>query len=137
MEMGITAGDELWTYCCLFNHDLGPIAIDISTDGDNIQEFIELFRITSLDDIHQLGYNNAWFRYLNGYAEIGVTPIDLEATLLFRISGRKTIIYSLELHYYDEAYEQLTLPEDFDNYVETHENRLAFAGKNRYIMNKK
>ncbi|GAB3027836.1 hypothetical protein GCM10027051_36000 [Niabella terrae] len=137
MEIGITAGDELWTYFRLANYNHGPLAMNISTDGDDIHDFIKLFRITSLDDIHQLGYNHALIRYLKGYAEIGAIPFELEATITFRISGRKTLIYSLELHYYDEAYEHLTLPEDFENYVDTHENRLAFAGENRYKMNKK
>jgi hypothetical protein len=75
-------------------------------------------------------------RYLNGGAEISVTPMELEATLNFKINKRKTIIFSLELYYYDEVYEQLTMPEDFERYISSHENRLALAGENRHKMNR-
>lgn len=137
MEMGITAGNELWTYFCLTNHNYGPLAMSITTDEDDVHDFINLFRLTSLNDIHELEYNHAWIRYLNGYAEIDATPFDLEATLTFRISRRKTLVYSLELHYYDEVYEHLTMAEDFERYIATHENRLLFTGENRHKMNRK
>lgn len=137
MEIGLTEGNELWTYFCLCNHDFGPLAISISTDEDNVEDFIHLYKIQNLEDIYQLEYNNAWCRYLNGYAYIEATPFELEATLCFRICGRKTIVYSLELHYYDEVYEHLTMVQDFENYVTTRKNRLSFAGENRYKINRK
>lgn len=76
-------------------------------------------------------------KHLNGGAEISVTPFELEATLKFKINNQKTIIYSLELYFYDEVYEHLTVPEDFERYIASHENRLALAGENRYKMNRK
>jgi hypothetical protein len=75
-------------------------------------------------------------RYLNGRAEISVTPLELGATLRFKINKRETIIFSLELYFYDEVYEQLTIPEDFERYISCHENRLALAGENRHKMNR-
>jgi hypothetical protein len=75
-------------------------------------------------------------RYLNGDAEISVTPLELEATLNFKINKRKTIIFSLELFFYDEVYEHLTIPEDFERYISSHENRLALAAENRHKMNR-
>ena len=75
-------------------------------------------------------------RYLNGGAEISVTPCELEATLNFKINKRKTMIFSLELYFYDEVYEHLTIPEDFERYISSHANRLALAGENRYKMNR-
>lgn len=137
MEIGLTASDQLWTYLSLSNHNHGPLAISISTEDDAADQFIDLYKLVSIEDINNLYYNNAWMRYLNGYAQIDVTPYELEATLSFRICKGKTVIYSLDLHYYDEAYEHLTLPEDFDRYITTHENRLFFAGENRYKMNRK
>jgi hypothetical protein len=120
MEIGLTASDQLWTYLSLSNHNHGPLAICISTEDDAVNEFIDLYNLALTQDINNLDYSNAWMRYLNGYAQIDVTPYEVEATLSFRIYKRKTIIYSLDLHYYDEAYEHLTLPEDFDRYIATH-----------------
>lgn len=87
-------------------------------------------------DINSLDYTHAWMRYLNGDAEIGVTPLELEATLGFKISNRKTIIFSLDLHFYDEVYEHLTIPEDFERYISDHSNRLRIANENRHKMNR-
>lgn len=137
MEMGINEGDELWTYFCLCNHDRGPLAMSITTEEDNIGDFINLFRLNSLKDIHELEYKHSWIRYLNGHAEIEATQYELEATLTFRILGRKTLVYSLELHYYDEVYEHLTLAEDFEKYIATHKSRLSLAAENRYKMSRK
>lgn len=137
MELGLTAGNELWTYFSLCNHERGPLAISISTEEDSPLEFIEGFKLTSLEDIQSLDYTNAWMRYLNGEAEISVTPFELEATLGFKIVRRKTIIFSLDLHFYDEVYEHLTMPEDFGGYFSTHENRLHSAGENRFRLNRK
>lgn len=137
MELGLTAGNEFWTYFSLSNHDYGPLAISISTDEDSFTEFVDLFKLMVIEDIDNLDYTSTWMRYLNGYGEISITPLELEATLTFRIVKRKTIIYSLDLHYYDEVYEHLTLPEDFENYISSHENRLQLAAQNRYKMNRK
>jgi len=72
---------------------------------DIVTEFIEGFKLKTTEAINDLDYTSAWMRYLNGDAEISVTPFELEATLTFRIIKRKTIIYSLDLHFYDEVYE--------------------------------
>lgn len=76
-------------------------------------------------------------RYLNGGAEINITPFELEATLVFKIAKQKTIVTSLDLHFYDEVYEHLSIPEDFEDYLTSHENRLYVAQQNRYKMNRK
>ena len=136
MEFGKADGNVLWTFLSLSNHKYGPNAFDISTEGDRADEFIAGFKLNKIEDIDHLGYTESWMRYLNGEAEICITPLELEATLKFKISKRKTIIFSLELHFYDEVYEQLTTPEDFERYISCHENRLALAGENRHKMNR-
>jgi hypothetical protein len=136
MEFGLGKINDIWTEFNLWNYDYGPIAIDISTEYDVPSEFIDGFKLKSIEDINQLGYNNSWMRYLNGYAEISVTPMELEATLKFKIVKRKTVIYSLDLHFYDEVYEHLTMPEDFENYLSTHERRLQAATDNRYKLDR-
>jgi hypothetical protein len=136
MEFGMGKINDIWTEFNLCNYDFGPLAIDISTEGDGLNEFIEGFRIKTIEDINKLGYTNSWMRFLNGFAEISVTPMELEATLRFKIVRRKTIIYSLDLHFYDEIYEHLTMPEDFENYISTHERRLQAENDNRYKLNR-
>jgi hypothetical protein len=136
MEFGKADGNVLWTFFSLSNHDYGPNAFDISTEADTVDEFIAGFKLNKTEDVDHLGYTQSWMRYLNGEAEISVTPFQLEATLKFKINKYKTIIFSLELYFYDEVYEHLTIPEDFERYISSHENRLALAGENRYKMNR-
>lgn len=104
---------------------------------DSPQDFITGFKLSTLEDIQTLDYTNAWMLYLNGDAEISLTPSHLEATLGFKIVKRKMIIFSLDLHFYDEVYEHLTLPEDFEGYLSTHENRHRAVEENRYRVNRK
>ena len=92
--------------------------------------------LQSLEKIDKLGYNDSWMRYLNGEALISVTPIELEATLVFKIVIRKTIIFSLDLHFYDEVYEHLTLPDDFEQYISKYDRRLQAAVENRFKVNR-
>ena len=51
MELGLTAGDEIWTYFSLTNHDYGPLASDISTDEENVSDFIKLFQLKTVEDL--------------------------------------------------------------------------------------
>lgn len=132
MLLGMGQRNEIWTGLNLFNYNHGPLAIDISTEHDGPDEFISGFQLTSLEKIDELGYNNSWMRYLNGDALISVTPFELEATLVFKIDKKKTIIFSLDLHFYDEAYEHLTLPEDFEQYISKCSRRLQAAVENRF-----
>ena len=137
MELGLTEVGDLWTAFYLCDHNYGPLAISIHTEADCPDEFIHQFRLKELEDIDHFNYTSSWMRYLNGGAEIHITPMELEATLVFIIVKRKTIICSLDLHFYDEVYEHLTMPEDFENYITSHENRLNAAQGNRYKMNRK
>jgi len=137
MELGLTAGNEFWTYFVLCGQEQGPLAISIGTEEDRPEEFIAGFKLASFEDIQTLGYTNTWMRYLNGDAEITVTPLELDAPLGFKIVKRKTIIFSLDLHFYDEVYEHLTMPEDFESYISSHGKRLNAAGENRHKLNRK
>lgn len=114
--------------------DEAPYKMEIITEEESAASFIEGFQIAELSDIDRLGYNNSWMRYLNGYAEILITPMELEAAFSFRIYKSRTTVSSLELHFYDEAYEHLTLPEDFERYLEKKDHLLQEAafGKTRY-----
>jgi hypothetical protein len=119
------------TYFTLCGFDDGPLEISITSIHD-LHEFIEAFNLRTFKDIDNLGYNHLWVHYLNGGAEIIVAPIELEANLHFKIIRFKTIVFSLDLHFYDEVYEHLTIPEDFERYIDEHEQMLSAAVANRY-----
>lgn len=136
MLFGMGQVKDIWTHFNLCNYDRGPLAIDISTEYDGPHEFISGFQLHSLEKIDTLEYNHSWARYLNGEAVISVTPIELEATLVFKIDKRKTIIFSLDLHFYDEVYEHLTQPEDFEQYISKYDRRLQAAVENRFKVNR-
>ena len=91
--------------------------IGIETNGDTEEEFIILFRLEDLAGIGQLSYNNSWMRYLNSYAEVTIEVLNLEIDVHFMLQHHKTMIFSPELHFYDEVTEHLTLPEDFEKYL--------------------
>jgi hypothetical protein len=136
MLMGMGDAHGIWTHFNLCNFDRGPVAFDITTDYDSADEFISGFQLDSIEEIDTLEYNHSWARFLNGDATISVTPMELEATLDFKIVKRKTIIFSLDLHFYDEVYEHLTLPEDFEHYISKYDRRLQAAVENRFKVNR-
>jgi hypothetical protein len=114
-----------------------PIEMSISTSEEGLDDFIEGFKIEKIENINQLGYTNSWMRYLNGHAEINVTPMELESTITFRLYKSRTLISSLDLHFYDERPNHLTLPEDFLKYIFENERLLQAANENRYRVSRK
>ena len=136
MQIGLSGDYGIWTILEVSNHENTSIAVTISTEEDSLQEFIVGFKIEGWRDIDQLDYNSSWMRYLNGASTITVNPIYLDADISFKIVKSKTIIFSLDMHFYDEAYEHLVMPEDFRKYIEEHEGRLWAANENRYRVSK-
>jgi hypothetical protein len=114
-----------------------PIEMSISTSEESLDDFIEGFKIQKIEEIGQLGYTNSWMRYLNGYAEVSATPMELEATITFRLYKSRTLISSLDLHFYDEISKHLTHPEDFLKYIFENERPLQTANENRYRVGKR
>jgi hypothetical protein len=116
--------------------DIIPDSYELSiiTSEEGLDDFIEGFRIENTKDIDKLGYKQVWPRYLNGQAEIQVTPMELEAAFSFRIYKSRTAISSLDLHFYDECYQHLSLPEEFLKYFTDNQSRLFAAVANRYKM---
>ena len=132
MEMGWSEEWGMWTYLNHFSYDTGPLQLDISTEEDELSDFINGFKLQRIEDIDRLHYTNAWMRYLNGGAEIIITPMELEAALKFKLVRSKTVIFSMDLHFYDEVTEHLTMPEDFEKYISENDRRLFAANENRY-----
>jgi hypothetical protein len=132
MELGLSAKNEIWSNFSLVSSDEGPLALSISTEDCAINDFIEGFNLKSIRDIDKLAYGSSWMRYLNGNAEIHITPFDLDATITFRIFRAKTIVYSVELHFYDEECNHLTMKEDFAHYIQAKAKLLDSAMQNRY-----
>ena len=61
-----------------------------------------------------------------------VIQMEIEAPLNFRLHKMKTMVFSLELHFYDEVYKHLTLPEDFADYFSENETKLYVAVGNKF-----
>lgn len=91
--------------------------IGIQTSGDTAEEFIILFRLEDQAAINTLSYHNSWIRYLNSSAEMIVNILYLKIDVCFLIRHQKTMIFSPELHFYDEVNTHLTLAEDFEKYL--------------------
>lgn len=80
-----------------------------------------------------MGYKNNWIRYLNREADMKVTQMEFyEGPLCFRLHKMKTLVFSTSLHFYDEVYEHLTLPEDFISYFSKNKTKIYTAMANRY-----
>jgi hypothetical protein len=132
MQIGQSEQWGIWTFLEVTTHEESSLAVNISTEEDSLQDFIVGFKIEGWRDIDQLDYNSSWMRYLNGAATITINPMELEADISFRIVKSKTVIFSMDMHFYDEVYEHLTMPEDFKKYIADHEKRLWAANDNRY-----
>jgi hypothetical protein len=132
MELGWSDEAGIWTYLTASNYGTSPLKVSISTEEDDIAAFINGFKLQKIEDIDRLSYTNSWMRYLNGYAEMIITPMELEADLSFKIYRWKTIIFSMDLHFYDEVNEHLTMPEDFVEYLTKNERKLQEVNNNRY-----
>ena len=135
MKIGFNQDLGVWTLLNVGDNGDSTLHVSIYTEGDSLDDFIVGFGIESWRDIDQLDYNNSWMRYLNGAAEIIINPMELEADISFRIVKFKTIVFSMDLHFYDEVYKHLTMPEDFQKYIDDHEKQLWAADANRHKFN--
>lgn len=103
------------------------------SEEESLREFMEGYKIKNLADLEELGYNPIWIRYLNREADMEVTQMEFdEAPLNFRLHKMKTMVFSASLHFYDEVYRHLTLPEDFIHYFIENQAKLHVAVANRY-----
>lgn len=108
-------------------------SFSLFTEEESLHDFIEGFRIQSIKDFEELGYKNSWIRYLNREADTEVTQMELEeAPLNFRLHGKKTMVFSTSLHFYDEVNKHLVLPKDFITYFFGNQAKLNVAIANRY-----
>ena len=140
MEIGLLEEWGVFTLLSFYGRDegpVGPVEMFISTSEESLDDFIEGFKIRTIEDVDQLGYTNSWMRYLNGHAEVSVTPMELEATITFRLYKSRTLISSLDLHFYDETSKHLTLPEDFLKYLSENERPLQAARENRFKVDRR
>ncbi len=137
MRIGHSEKSGVWTLLELATQEKSEGSVSISTEEESLHEFIVGFKIETWRDIDQLDYNQSWMRYLNGDATITLSLWEFDADISFKIAKSKTIIFSMDLHFYDEAYEHLTLPEDFQRYVSEHQRRLRAAVDNRFRISKR
>lgn len=126
-------GEELFTQYCYPDSVSSDFEFTLFTESENLHEFIEGYKIKSIGDIENLDHRNIWIRYLNSEATMEVIQTETEeAPVNFRLHRLKTMIFSLDMHYYDEVINHLTLPEDFIEYFYENERNLRVAFDNRY-----
>lgn len=136
MEFGWSDEAGIWTYLTVSDYETSPFKVSISTEEDDIAAFIAGFKLQKIEEIDELDYTNSWVRYVNGYAEIIINPMELEADLSFKICRWKTIVFSLDLHFYDEVNGHLTMLEDFHAYLAKNERKLREVNSNRYRVSR-
>ena len=103
------------------------------TEEESLHEFLDGYKIKNPSDLKDLGYNHIWMRYLNSEASMEVTQVEFEeGPLCFRLHKMKTMVFSASLHFYDEVYKHLTLPEDFISYFFKNKSKISTAMANRY-----
>ena len=108
-------------------------SFSLFSEEESFGEFMEGFRIQRIKDFEELGYKNSWIRYLNREADMEVTQMEFEeGPLCFRLHKMKTLVFSASLHFYDEVYEHLRMPEDFISYFFKNKSKIATAMANRY-----
>ncbi len=134
MEIGYSEQWDVYANLEVCNYEHGSFKVSIHTQEDTLRDFILGFQIKSRGDIDRLDYRHSWMRYLNQAAMIAYNPIDLQADICFRLFKSKTIIFSFDLHFYDEEYEHLTVPDEFIDYIGDNYSRLQEAGRNRHKL---
>lgn len=110
----------------------GPVEMSIHTSEESLDDFISGYELKDIGDMYMLDYGHSWRRYLNGYAEIAVEHQIIEASLIFRLYKSRTLVTSLEMHFYDEVSGHLTMPEEFLDYLVKHERSLQAANEYMY-----
>ena len=92
-----------------------------------LEEFMKTCDLHSIPGLQDFSLEKLMAPYLKGHGELNLKIEYPGIDLGFRIIGKKTIIYSLYLHFYDENYDILETPQDFTNYLNERENLLQAA----------
>jgi hypothetical protein len=90
--------------------------------------FLQVYGITSLEELQMLSEAKMWERYLAEAAVVIFTNGD-GAEINFRLKGGKTMVYGLKLNYEGEVDRVLDKMEDFRGFVR--ENWEVVGGKRR------
>jgi hypothetical protein len=114
------------------------INIDLVVRFKSIEEFVERAGINDVSDLHRIKNSVCWAQYAlgNGYVSCCVDWLNL-ACISFRKTEAHfthweerlpgiamTMVYSMDLKYYDEVHDALTLSEQFIGYIESKREEL-------------
>jgi len=106
--------------------------ITLLTDYVAADQFITHYQLKSPEEIWQIDSGGLWLRYLSGNACVCMEIFELEAEICFRLVNGMTMVYSRDLHYYDEVYSTLSMVHQFEKYAEENRNRLESATERRW-----
>ncbi|MET4546273.1 hypothetical protein ABIE26_003600 [Pedobacter africanus] len=110
----------------------GEYKFTILTDYLAADQFIGRYELKTIEGIEQINSAAVWLTYLAGNACLCMEIFELEAEFCFRLVNGITMVYSRELHYYDEVYKILSMVPHFEKYAEENRGRLEFATERRW-----
>jgi hypothetical protein len=94
------------------------VSLKIVMDVDTSHSFIAGFKLQHIDDIDRINYNYLWTRYLNSEGAFYAKHRELKHEIGFRLISFKTIVFCKELNFYAEENKHLTMPDEFESWVE-------------------
>lgn len=104
------------------------IIIELVAEFADVEQLIEKAEIKTIGDLHSIRNSVCWLRYVQGCGYVSCMIEGLNnADICFRVPGMEvrkgkpamTMVYSMDMHYYNEVDKPLTLPEQFIEYIES------------------
>ena len=106
---------------------------ELHTDKINLLDFIANHTINDLRKLNGMKGSDLWYYFVKGQAHIGIQSFELDdAEICFRIIDEMTMVYSRDLHFFDEVYEPLTMLEHFEEYLQRNSRMIGFAMERRW-----
>jgi hypothetical protein len=116
-ELTLEENGEVWATRSL-TKDNKSIHLDLITSYKDLNSFMQIADIRSIEDLHKIRSGCCWGQYLLGHGYVSAllfyyNSIDMN----FRVREGITEISSLDLHFYDEVERTFSLPEHFIDYI--------------------
>lgn len=137
LEFGYTEEEILVTIELLNEDEMEKkIAIVIHSVHFDFEDFVLDYDIDRPESIGEIGPDDMKELYLQGLATVSCWLYEFMydesvLELCFEYRQKKTIVYSRDLHYYDEISVPLYELQHFLDYIGQHKKRLAWLVKNR------
>jgi hypothetical protein len=95
------------------------VALDLMSDYKDLNSFIHLTQIQSIEDLNKIGTACCWGQYLQGQGYVSAIIFYYNNIFVnFRVGGGVTEVFSLDLHFYDEVEHTLSMVDQFNTYID-------------------